>query len=105
MLLNILSLIIGGLGIGGLITFFVTRHDTKKGLEAKLHKVEKDSVRIQILLLMFNYKETDKEELLRCAEYYFKKKEDGGLEADWYMTDMFKRFLKDKKIEQPNWFK
>ena len=33
MLLNILSLIIGGLGIGGLITFFVTRHDTKKGLE------------------------------------------------------------------------
>lgn len=105
MLLNILSLIIGGLGIGGLITFFITRHDNKKGLENKLYKVEKDSVRIQILLLMYNYQETDKEELLRCAEYYFKKKEDGGLEADWYLTDMFKRFIESHDIKQPAWFK
>ena len=42
MLLDIISLIIGGLGIGGLITFFVTRYDAKKGLESKLYKVEKD---------------------------------------------------------------
>ena len=104
MLLNIISIIIGGLGIGSLITFFVQRHDTKKGLESKLYKVEKDSVRVQILLLMFNYDEEDKQELLNCAEYYFKKKADGGLEADWYLTDMFKRFLAEHKIEKPQWF-
>lgn len=105
MLLNILSLIIGGLGIGGLITFFVSRHDTKKGLENKLHKVEKDSVRTQILLMMYNYTDADREELLNCAEYYFKKREDGGLEGDWYLTDMFKRFLEAHEIKQPAWFK
>ena len=105
MLLNILSLIIGGLGIGGLITFFVSRHDTKKGLENKLHKVEKDSVRTQILLMMYNYTEADREELLNCAEYYFKKQSDGGLEGDWYLTDMFKRFLENHNIKQPAWFK
>lgn len=105
MLLNILSLIIGGLGIGGLITFFVSRHDTKKGLENKLHKVEKDSVRTQILLMMYNYTDADREELLNCAEYYFKKRADGGLEGDWYLTDMFKRFLETHNIKQPAWFK
>ena len=105
MLLNILSLIIGGLGIGGLITFFVSRHDTKKGLQNKLHKVEKDSVRTQILLMMYNYTDADREELLNCAEYYFKKREDGGLEGDWYLTDMFKRFLENHNIKQPAWFK
>lgn len=104
MLLNILSIIIGGLGIGSLITFFVTRHDTKKGLENKLHKVEKDSVRTQILLMMYNYTDADREELLNCAEYYFKKRADGGLEGDWYLTDMFKRFLESHNIKQPSWF-
>ena len=54
---NIVSIIIGGLGIGSLITFFVTRYDAKKGLESKIHKLEKDSVRMQILLLMFYYSE------------------------------------------------
>lgn len=103
-MLNIISIIIGGLGIGSLITFFVTRHDQKKGLENKLYKVEKDSVRVQILLLIFNYTEEDKQELLNCAEYYFKKRSDGGLEGDWYLTDMFKRFLADHNIEKPQWF-
>lgn len=101
---NIISIIIGGLGIGSLITFFVTRHDTKKGLENKLYKVEKDSVRTQILLMMYNYTDADKEELLTCAEYYFKKRSEGGLEGDWYLTDMFKRFLEQHNIKQPNWF-
>ena len=104
MLLNIISLIIGGLGIGGLITFFVTRHDQKKGLESKLNKVEKDAVRTQLLLMMYNYDPSDLHELLTVAEYYFKKKEDGGLGADWYLTPKFKRFLNEHKIENPTWF-
>ena len=33
MLTTILGYILGGLGLGSLIIFFVSRHDTKKGLE------------------------------------------------------------------------
>ena len=98
-MLNIISMIIGGLGIGSLITFFVTRHDTKKGLEEKLKKVEKDAVRTQILLMMYNYDPADEHELLTCAEYYFKK-----LEGDWYLTAKFKRFIDQYKIAKPDWF-
>ena len=103
-MLDFISLIIGGLGIGSLITFFVTRYDAKKGLEAKLNKVEKDAVRTQILLMMYNYDPADEHELLTCAEYYFKKKEHGGLEGDWYLTSKFKRFLETNNIEKPTWF-
>lgn len=103
-MLNIISIIIGGLGLGSLITFFVTRHDTKKGLESKLNKVEKDSVRTQLLLMMYHYEATDEKEFLTCAEYYFKKKEDGGLEGDWYLTAKFKRFIEVNGIAKPDWF-
>lgn len=103
-MLNIISIIIGGLGIGSLITFFVTRHDAKKGLESKLNKVEKDSVRTQLLLMMYNYDVADEKEFLTCAEYYFKKKKDGGLEGDWYLTTKFKRFLEEHNIPKPTWF-
>ena len=105
MLLNIISLVIGGLGIGSLITFFVQRHDARKGLESRLYKVEKDAVRTQILLMMYNYDPSDEHELLTCAEYYFKKRSDGGLEGDWWLTSKFKRFIKQNGIENPTWFK
>ena len=98
-MLDIISIIIGGLGIGSLITFFVTRYDSKKNLEGKLHKIERDSVRTQILLLMYNYKDEDKKELLECAEYYFKT-----LEGDWYLSDMFERFMYEHGYEIPAWF-
>ena len=101
---NLISIIIGGLGIGSLITFFVTRYDNKKNLEGKLHKIEKDSVRTQILLLMYNYHEADQKELLDCAEYYFKKENEGGLDGDWYLSAMFKRFLDSHEIDIPSWF-
>lgn len=103
-MLNIISIIIGGLGIGSLITFFITRHDTRKGLETKLNKVEKDSVRTQLLLMMYHYEKSDEKEFLTCAEYYFKKKSNGGLEGDWYLTAKFKRFLEEQNIPKPTWF-
>lgn len=105
MLLDIISLIIGGLGIGGLITFFVTRYDTKKGLEAKLYKVEKDSVRTQILLMMYNYDPTDEREFLTVCEYYFKDKAEGGLGADWYLSSLFAKHCEKWSIKVPVWFK
>ena len=106
-MLNLISLIIGGLGIGSLITFFVTRYDTKKGLESKLYKVEKDAVRTQILLMMYNYDPSDEQEFLTVSEYYFKEKTKGGLEADWYLSSLFVKHCNKWNIDITllPWFK
>ena len=107
MLMEIISLIIGGLGIGGLIMFFVNRHDSKKGLESKLYKVEKDCVRTQILLMMYNYDKADEHEFLTVCEYYFKEKDKGGLEADWYLSSLFAKHCEKWGIDLAllPWFK
>lgn len=103
-----------------LIVFFIKRHDAKKGwmegfdhklddirkeaekkdkeLEKKLNKLEKDSVRTQLLILMNDYQPEDEHELLQVAEHYFVV-----LKANWYMTPKFNRFLKKNKIAQPEW--
>ena len=54
--------------------------------------------------MMYNYDPTDEHELMTCAEYYFKPKQDGGLDGDWYLTPKFKRFLAEHEIENPTWF-
>ena len=95
---DIIGIILGGLGIGSLITFFVTRHDNKKGLEKQLRKLEKDVLRTQLLLLMKEYDQRDENELLTLAEHYF-----GDLKGNWYMTPKFNRFITDKKISKPEW--
>ena len=104
------------------IIFMIKRHDEKEGEfkqvndtlkeikdQAKLDKdeankrfkvLEKDIVRTQLLLLMYNYENDDKHELLQVAEHYFVK-----LKADWYMTTIFNRFLTKQKIAKPDWFK
>ena len=96
--ISIAGYIIGGIGIGSLIIFFIQRHDQKKGLEAKLKIVEKDSVRTQLLLLMYMYKPKDEAELMKCAQHYFV-----DLEANWYMTPLFNRFVQENGIAKPEW--
>ena len=116
MALDILSCVLGGGSLITLIIFLIKRHDEKsekndktleeiKAIRKQQEKQEKDSVRLQILLMMYNYTEDKKEALMKCAEYYFKPKEKGGLEADWYLTDEFRSFLKTHDIECPIWFK
>ena len=119
MALEILSIAFGGgalvTALITLITFLIKRHDDKsekkddmlaeiKKINKRMDKQEKDSVRLQILLLIYNYHTEDTKELMECAEYYFKKKEDGGLEGDWYLSQMFHRFLVSHHIEIPSWF-
>ena len=103
-----------------LIIFLVQRHDTKKdtykklheeleqmqtnlnekdiNLESELKKLEKDSVRTQLLLLMNNYHPEDEHEIMTLAEHYFVK-----LQADWYLTPKFNRFLEKHQIARPEW--
>ena len=115
MALDILSCILGGGSFITLIIFLIKRHDEHKEkndsvlnelktINSRLDIAERDAIRTQILVLISNYDDTDEQELLTCAEHYFKKKEDGGLEGDWYMTSLFKRFCKKHNIELPTWF-
>lgn len=100
-----LDLVIAAIGSGSLLLFaqfLIERRDRKKGQLAKiikqLDKQERDSCRTQMLLLMKDYPE-EKSELFTIAEHYFK-----DLHGNWYMTTLFKNYLKENDIEPPLWF-
>ena len=67
-------------------------------LEAKAVKSEKDSVRLQLLILMADYPD-DTAEILTAARHYF-----GELHADWYLASIFNRYLQGGGIGRPGWF-
>jgi len=90
---------------GGLVQFFVNRHDNKKGIEIKLDKIiseqkksEKDSLRVQLLVMM-NLMPDNKDEIMQLAQRYF-----GELKGDWFYSSLFNRWMKDNKIDKPIWF-
>lgn len=66
-------------------------------IEKKLTKNEKDSVRTQLLVLMSDYPER-LDEIMEAAHHYFV-----DLKANWYLTDIFKDWLKNKGIDIPDW--
>lgn len=106
--------IIGALFGNGLIQFFITRKDNQKKesienklspIEEKIDKIlneqrksEKDNLRTQLLVMM-NLMSDNKEEIMTCAERYFK-----DLKGDWFYSSLFKKWLKDNNIEPPIWF-
>ena len=98
---EIFAIIMGSTGFFAFVQFMITRHDTKKGQLARilkqLDKNERDNIRTQMLLLMSDYPE-ERAELFRLAEYYFKV-----LHGNWYMTMLFKSYLKENKLPTPDW--
>lgn len=94
--------IIGGGAFLSFLQWLITRHDNKKGKMSlilnKLDKLERDECRTQMLLLMADY-QANVSELMRVAEHYFK-----DIGGDWYMTTMFREYLKNKNINEPYWF-
>lgn len=117
---NVLELLLTSGSLVTLIIFLVQRHDTKKEaykkireelekiqnestrkdeyLEKELRMLEKDSVRTQLLLLMNHYHPDDEREMMQVAQHYFV-----DLEANWYLTPKFNRFLEKNKIARPEW--
>lgn len=104
------DLIVGLVGAilgSGLIQFLIKRSDEKKAnpIEAKIDKIleeqkrsEKDNLRTQLLVMM-NLMSDNKEEIMTCAERYFKQ-----LKGDWFYSSLFKKWLKDNDVEPPIWF-
>ena len=108
---NILIAILGGGNLLLFIKFLIERVDKKKereedkdyaSIQSTLTKLEKDGLRTQ-LLLMILMKPREETEILTIAEHYFKKPPE-GLGGNWYMTSMFKSWLKEYTVGQPEWF-
>lgn len=97
-LIAVISAMTSG-GVLAFIQFLITRHDNRKGIGSTLKKLEKDGLRTQ-LLLMILMKPEEKKEILTLAQHYFV-----DLEGNWYMTDIFKKWLKEKGHSNPEWFK
>lgn len=113
--------VVSALTSGGFLAFLqflISRHDRKqeraedkeekreekhieatlKEISEKLTKNEKDTIRTQLLLLIL-IRPQEETEILRLAEHYFKV-----LKGNWYMTSIFKNWLKDNKVAEPDWF-
>ena len=100
-LLTLVVAILGSTGLVSFITYLITRRDNRKNenlkIQKQLEKLEKDTVRTQLLMLMANYS-GDHNEIMRCAEHYFK-----DIKGNWYMTTLFMKFIEENNISQPDW--
>lgn len=89
-------------GVLAFLQFLITRNDDRQGIRNTLKKLEKDGLRTQLLLLIL-LKPEEKKEILTLGERYFSKPPK-GLDGNWYMTDMFKKWLKEEGHSNPDWF-
>lgn len=102
---TIIVAVISAMTSGGVLAFaqfLISRHDDKEGIKSTLKKLEKDGLRTQ-LLLMILLRPEEKKEILTLGERYFSKPPK-GLDGNWYMTDMFKKWLKQGSHSNPEWF-
>ena len=108
---KIILTILGGGNIILFIKFLIERYDRKQerkedeerdNIKETLKKLEKDGIRTQLLLLIL-MRPNEQTEIITIAERYFKKPPK-GLGGNWYMTSMFKNWLKENKVAEPDWF-
>ena len=86
-------------GLFTLVQFLINRHDNKKNIKKRLDKIEKDSVRLQLLFLI-KLMPTETQEIMECAQHYFK-----DLDANWYASPIFYKWMREYKVARPEWFK
>lgn len=100
--LTIIIAVIGSTGLSALIQFLISRHDKKhdrlEKIEKQLTKTEADSVRMQLLFLISQMPD-EHQEILTVAEHYF-----SDLKRNWYMTSLFRKWCKQEKMAEPDWF-
>ncbi len=78
---------------------FTAIQKTFTDIDDRLAKQEKDIVRDQLLTLMSDYpNRTD--EIMEVAHHYFV-----DLQGNWYMTDIFTKWIDQEGIRKPTWFK
>lgn len=85
-------------GLFAFLQYFITRHDSRKNVSGRLDKLEKDGLRTQ-LLLMILLRPQERKEILTLAEHYFV-----DLHGNWYMTDVFDKWVESECDSRPQWF-
>ena len=101
-LVPILIAVLSSSALTSFIQFLISRKDKQKddleGIKEQLIKLEKDTCRTQLLILMSDYPDRQ-DEIMRLSKHYFR-----DLKGNWYLTTMFSKWLSDNKIEKPSWF-
>ena len=92
---QIIIAIIGSGALSTVLSMIVGAFQRK----SKLRKLEKDTVRLQLLFLMYIMPD-EKQEVMTLGQYYFET-----LKANWYLSSLFDRWLKSNSLERPTWFK
>ena len=95
---TIIIAVVGSNAAFAFLQFMITRHDTKKNIKGKLITLEKDGLRTQMLLMIL-LRPKEKKEILTLAEHYFE-----DLDGNWYMTDIFNKWLEAEGHSKPEWF-
>ena len=72
--------------------------DALSRISRKLDKLERDSCRTQLLLMLNDFPDQT-EEIMRLAQHYF-----ADLNGNWYMTSLFCKWLEKSGIGKPEWF-
>jgi hypothetical protein len=98
MVWQIIAAVITSQALVELIRLILDRKDGKDNVKATLTKLEKDVLRTQMLLMILMRPE-EKREILTLAQHYFV-----DLKGNWYMTDMFNKWLEDEGHSKPEWF-
>ena len=99
---NATAILLGVLGSSAfceLVRYYIGRKTSKNEITKRLDKLEKDGVRLQLMVLMSDFPEK-KDEIMEVAKHYFY-----DLKGNWYMTSIYNEWLKKEKIEQPSWLK
>ena len=100
---TIIVAVLGSSLLGGLLSqiFEMIRRkqdkdDITKSLIKRLDKLEKDSVRTQLLILLSDYYYRE-EEIMEVARHYF-----DDLHGDWYMTKMYEEWQDENEQSKQN---
>lgn len=98
--------VLGSTAVSSVVTWVLTQiskglecRDTLATLARRMDKAEKDSVRLQMLVLMSDYPD-NRDEIMEVAQHYFH-----DLGGNWYMTAMFNAWLERENVGRPEWFK
>lgn len=98
-ILQIILVVLGSSGFCELIRIVLGRWSSKSEIKKRLDKLEKDTVRTQLMTLMHDYPHR-LDEIMEVAHHYFI-----DLKGNWFMTSLFTQWLKDNNIDKPDWFK
>lgn len=99
-MIEIVIAIVGSGALSALIAgVFQIISDKKQKMDERFKLLEKDVLRTQMLVMLTDYPD-EKSEIMKLAKHYF-----GDLDGDWYMTDLFNKWIKTSGESNPEWFK